>query len=659
MRKALSISFFLVSTGFASSAFAGVIADENKYTGDQSAWTISNDGTAAKDGVVDVYPSKWSIKTGESIALKIRSTTNYTAKVFRLGWYGGGGAKPVAEKTGGANPQPYPSTATDDYTKYGLLHGGWSDTLTFDTTGWVPGMYWVRVDQAGGKQAATYFVVRENGAKMPILVLMPFATEEAYNAWPGKDRGGKSIYAWNSSPSWPTETIGMAQAVKVSFDRPFLVGAGTGDFTNYQYPGLRWMERQGYDVGYATDMDVDADPSLLLGRKAIVLVGHSEYWTRKAYDAAIAARDSGVSLLSMSGDTINWQIRYEDAYKTMVGFKESADNSCPRDIDGCTVKNPDGTCSMPLGECKAEYFKSQTKDPEAVAGHDALLAGNVEEAKRHFALVTSHWNTLYYSTKDGIDVRRPGLFLTGVQTAGIIMRPDGWGYPWTDYVFSGSRSWWLFEGVTCDRIPGVGGYEIDSAATADRYYDKWRPVTGVGGVEVGQKRFAALVQSWDGKNRGSTSYYRMSNGAEVVSMSSMAFTWALDDFAAKVNGVTTSVSSCAQRMIQNVLDRWTGATPAPAPTFPDAGPEEDAGPGEVVTDTGVPIEPGDGDVVPPGDAGVVGDGSVGPTPQADPIEDPASTCGCRVPGASAAGTAAIGSMSVFAALALLRLRRRK
>jgi len=646
MNKSLSCSLLLASLTVASSGIAGPIAEENKYAGDQSAWTITNDGSAAVAGVVDVYPSKWSIRTGEPIALKIRSTTNYTAKVFRLGWYGGGGAKPVTEKSGAADAQAYPAASGDDYAKFGLLHANWRDSVTLDTTGWLPGMYWVRVDQAGGKQAATYFVVREKaGEKWPILMLMPFNTEEGYNAWPGKDRGGKSIYAFNSSPSYPSETIGIAQAVKVSFDRPFLVGAGTGDFTNYQYPAVRFVERQpNYDVAYATDMDVDADPTILQGRKAIMLVGHSEYWTRKAYDGAIAARDNGVSLLSLSGDTINWQVRYEDGYKTMLAFKENADNSCPRDIDGCARKKEDGTCAFPLGECAPDYFKSQTKDPEAVAAHEALNAGDVEGAKKHFELVTSHWNCLFNNSTLKIDVRRPGLFLTGVQTAGIIIRPDGWGYPWCDYVLTGPRSWWLYEGVTCDRIPGIGGYEIDSAATADRYYDSWRPVAGKGGVEIGQRRIGALIQAWDGKTRGSASYYRMTNSAEVVSLSAMAFTWALDDFAAKQNGATGTESACAQRMVTNALTRWLGDS-KPPPTFNGDGGVDDP----ITGKDGGPDEP-------TGDAGPV-DSTVNPINGA--AEAQASGCGCQTPGASFFGSSALASLAALAGLSLLRSRRRK
>jgi hypothetical protein len=655
MRKGILISSLLATLAMASTAAAGLTADENQYQGDAATWSITNDGSAARTGDVDVYPSKWSIAPGERLSLKIRSTTGYTAKVFRLGWYGGGGARPVAEQSGSADPQPYPATDTEDYKKYGLLHAGWRDSVSFDTSSWVPGWYWVRVDQAGGKQAATLFVVRERaGEKLPILVLLPLNTEHAYNAWPGKERGGKSIYAFNSSPVWPTENIGMAQAVKVSMDRPFLVGAGTGDFTNYQLPAVRWLEKEAIgDVAYAMDTDVDADPSILLGRKAIVIVGHSEYWTRKAYDGAIAARNAGVNIMSMSGDTINWQVRHEDGYKTLVGYKESADNSCPRDIDGCARKAADGSCAVPLGECVEDYFKSQTKDPEAVLGHELLKEGKIEEAKKHFELVTSHWNTLFANSKVGLDVRRPGLYLTGVQTAGIIIRPDGWGFPWCDMKLSTARKWFLFEGVTCDTIPGVGGYEIDSAATLDRYYDPWRPTAGKDGVEVGQRRWAGLVQAWDGAVRGSTSYYRMQNGAEVISMSAMGFSWALDNYAGRVNGTPNTESDCAKQLTRNALVRWMSGS-APAPSFPDAGVGDDADPIEQpITEAG-PTEPG----TPGEDATVSQPSPIGAGPT-NTEEASSSSCGCQIPGSESDARAAAIAAAALGLVLATRARRRR
>src|SRR5690242_17970565 len=104
---------------YAAASHAGIISTENAKAGVSPAgsFVVQDDGTAASDGVVDVYMGEWSIKQGDAIHLKVRSTTDYDVSVFRLGWYGGAGATLVSHLTGqAADPQAYP---TADAT-YGL-----------------------------------------------------------------------------------------------------------------------------------------------------------------------------------------------------------------------------------------------------------------------------------------------------------------------------------------------------------------------------------------------------------------------------------------------------------------------------------------------------------------------------------------------------------
>src|SRR5439155_9196574 len=125
---------------------------------------------------------------------------------------------------------------------------GWQVNVTIPTdASWTPGVYAARAEQSGGKMGETIFVVRDDalaGGRLPVLFLLSTATHEAYNAWPGPSRGGKSLYAFNcSSASVSSDTImPPIQAVKVSFDRPFFVGGGTADLTRYEYPFVRWLE---------------------------------------------------------------------------------------------------------------------------------------------------------------------------------------------------------------------------------------------------------------------------------------------------------------------------------------------------------------------------------------------------------------------------------
>ena len=78
----------------------------------------------------------------------------------------------------------------------------------------------------------------------------------------------------------------MERAYRVSFERPFDHQAATPLWWEIQL--VRFLEREGYDVSYATDIDTDRDPSSLLQHRLVIVAGHDEYWTlaiRDAFDA--------------------------------------------------------------------------------------------------------------------------------------------------------------------------------------------------------------------------------------------------------------------------------------------------------------------------------------------------------------------------------------
>ena len=101
----------------------------------------------------------------------------------------------------------------------------------------------------------------------------------------------------------------------VSFDRPYaqfcmdhLVknpkSQGSGEFLLWEFPLSYWIEQQGYDVSYISNVDTHADGPGLQRAKGFISVGHDEYWTREMYDNVSAARDTGVNLTFLSGNAI-------------------------------------------------------------------------------------------------------------------------------------------------------------------------------------------------------------------------------------------------------------------------------------------------------------------------------------------------------------------
>jgi hypothetical protein len=70
-----------------------------------------------------------------------------------------------------------------------------------------------------------------------------------------------------------------------------------------EQPLITLMEKNGLDVNYITDLDVDSKPEVFTQTRTIVLGGHSEYWTqsmRQHFENAVA---SGVNLIAFGGNT--------------------------------------------------------------------------------------------------------------------------------------------------------------------------------------------------------------------------------------------------------------------------------------------------------------------------------------------------------------------
>src|SRR5262249_61936946 len=104
-----------------------------------------------------------------------------------------------------------------------------------------------------GRGWSTYVIVRPPpGYRAAILVQVPVNTWQAYNTW-----GGRSLY----------DVAGQAvEANRVSFDRPYY-----GNGLAWEYPLVLFLERQGYDVAYQTDIDTDSNPASLLGYALVIV----------------------------------------------------------------------------------------------------------------------------------------------------------------------------------------------------------------------------------------------------------------------------------------------------------------------------------------------------------------------------------------------------
>jgi hypothetical protein len=284
---------------------------ENARIG-SSTWTAPDAAIRPVDG----YASEVSAFPGETVHLHVSTApaARYRIEIYRLGWYGSAGGRLVdcvpsctTSTQGVEQPRPAPDPVT------GEVRAAWPVTDTIQVgKAWTSGYYAARlVLPGGGQPSSVVFVVKAPpSVRSKILVVSSVNTWEAYNGW-----GGKSLY--NVSSEGPPAT-------HVSFDRPWGPGS-QGQFFAWGIHLVRFLEREGYDVSYTTELDVDRDPHELLEHRLVMVNAHSEYWTKGMRDAYEAARDAGVNLAFMGANDGYWQVRYADNYRTIVAYKSKAD----------------------------------------------------------------------------------------------------------------------------------------------------------------------------------------------------------------------------------------------------------------------------------------------------------------------------------------------
>ncbi|TYL52634.1 N,N-dimethylformamidase beta subunit family domain-containing protein [Agromyces mariniharenae] len=297
------------------------ITVENSLPGSPaSEWDIQGAGNQGVQG----FATQISVNQGERVDFKIDTVAaDYRIDIYRLGWYQGNGARKITTiDTSATTERDQPSCALIDGTTDDNLVdcGNWSVSASWDVPGdAVSGVYIakpVRADNGGASHIV--FIVRDDDGNSDLLFQTSDSTWQAYNGY-----GGYNTYTTGSTG---------VNARKVSYNRPFTTRATEPQdwvFTA-EYPMIRWLERNGYDVSYSTDLDTGARPAELLEHQAFFSVGHDEYWSQEQRDAVEAARDAGVDLAFFSGNEIYWKTRMEDSTqdgvdgdrRTMVVYKE-------------------------------------------------------------------------------------------------------------------------------------------------------------------------------------------------------------------------------------------------------------------------------------------------------------------------------------------------
>lgn len=314
------IGVFLISgSAFAScSQPANAIEAENCLPGTSSdQWYVQ----LAGDSSIQGFATDMSVNVGQTISFKVSTTaSSYHIEIYRMGYYQGNGARLITSFTPTASlAQGQPSCMTDTAS---LLYdcGNWKVSASWAVpSSATSGIYFahlVRNDNGGDSIIA--FVVRNDASTSALLFQTSDESWQAYNGY-----GGHSLYGATSFDL-------TNRASKVSYNRPLASIELWTQLFYAEYPMVRWLEANGYDVSYFSSVDAARSGSLIKNHKIYLSVGHDEYVSGPKRANVEAARNAGVNLAFFSGNEYFWKTRWENSidgsntpFRTLVCYKET------------------------------------------------------------------------------------------------------------------------------------------------------------------------------------------------------------------------------------------------------------------------------------------------------------------------------------------------
>ncbi|GFH57026.1 hypothetical protein CTEN210_13502 [Chaetoceros tenuissimus] len=503
---------------------------ENEKQGSPE-WILSN---PARNREVEGYMSRSSVKKGSSIQLFYSLNThiefkdlwevtrrkdeedipNVQIEVFRTGWYQGIGARKVfGPQIVRGIEQPMPKPGVD-----GIVQCEWKYPFEILVENdWTTGVYLVKMTELKGyTQSYAIFVVRDDRSssepQADVMFQLPVNTYQAYNIW-----GGINLYRC-------ILRRGCTQARKVSFDRPYAgpdhplaaFGTGAGEYlsnvqpyktypikyaASWNYNMVRWLEKNGIDVSYVSNVDVHTKLPTLQKPKLFLTQGHDEYWTWAMMRDLMQWRDEGVHLAFLGSNTAYWQIRYENStsleedddfeYRTVVCYRK-----------------------LNLDPDKSQYATTKFRQIRP----ESLLVG----VEYHFPL----------------------------------------GDPFDEDLVIADTSHWIYNGTKVekgDKIRGMLGYEVDTIGTDARRIRKDAKKVLKGDPDEPISNIAKIFETplLDRKNRTIISHgslYQAKSGAHVFGAGTMQWSWGLDDYGVEQGVRDSRLSTVVEQMTWNFFE---------------------------------------------------------------------------------------------------------
>jgi hypothetical protein len=380
------------------------IVTENQLPGSEG-WFVPYPQWAMNHEV-EGYTDRPSYSAGETVKVKVSAQFSpVTWTLYRTGWYGGIGARALVNGQAVATQQILPPTSTWDVP----CEPNWPTTFSVELGHeFVSGVYALKLT-AGALSSMITFVVRDDDRKSELVFQRSDFTDAMYNNWDGASN--RSSY-YGDHPQW------------VSLDRVMRSPAGwlypysAGYFT-YEYSMVRFLEREGYDVKYISNLDVHQAPHLLDEVQTFLSVGHDEYWSAEMRDSIENARNRGMNIGFFSSDMCDGVVRVKsddphafsvatvDATAANRARNEWASKAVnltapPHDnpTDTLSGTHYGGWCAQPHPDCVSNPFTKLTEtDPLTITAPTHPLLRNVTlQAGSTSSVMGYEYEVLYSGT---------------------------------------------------------------------------------------------------------------------------------------------------------------------------------------------------------------------------------------------------------------------
>lgn len=289
------------------------VARENAHEGTR-AWMLSNTRIDPKTKYrcpwIEGYCSHTSIHAGEKLSIFVSTNpaSLFTLDVYRMGYYGGAGGRLMRSwEAIKSSTQPDPPVGPKR-----LRDCRWEPALEFVIPkDWLSGVYLGKLTSLPeGLQSYVIFIVRDQ-RRADFIFQCSDTTWQAYNRWPDHfalyDDGTHDWY-WGDN-------------VQVGFNRPYgkycqildaPLSTGSGEFLLWEFPVAFWLEANGCDVTYISNLDTHRNGHELQRARGFLSIGHDEYWSIEMFNHVKAAIGAGVSVAFLSGNTCCGRILFSD-----------------------------------------------------------------------------------------------------------------------------------------------------------------------------------------------------------------------------------------------------------------------------------------------------------------------------------------------------------